>query len=137
MNKLFITAFAALLLSGCASIVGSPQESVSFNSNIENATMVLKNKKNMVVYSGKLPMTLSLKKKAGFFSGETYTASVRKTGYASQEQILDTGLSGWYWGNILFGGLIGMLIVDPATGSMWTFDTDNVFINLSEKNQLY
>jgi hypothetical protein len=28
-------------------------------------------------------------------------------------------MSGWYFGNILFGGLIGMLAVDPLTGAMY------------------
>ena len=28
-------------------------------------------------------------------------------------------MDGWYIGHILFGGLIGFLIIDPATGSMW------------------
>jgi len=28
-------------------------------------------------------------------------------------------MSGWYWGNILIGGLIGMLVVDPLTGAMY------------------
>lgn len=32
---------------------------------------------------------------------------------------LTTGPSGWYVGNVVFGGLIGLLIVDPATGAMW------------------
>ena len=29
------------------------------------------------------------------------------------------GLNGWYFGNILIGGLVGMLIVDPLTGAMY------------------
>ena len=29
-------------------------------------------------------------------------------------------MNGWYFGNILFGGLIGMIAVDPATGAMYT-----------------
>lgn len=33
-------------------------------------------------------------------------------------------LDGWYFGNILLGGIIGMLIVDPATGAMWKIDTE-------------
>jgi hypothetical protein len=28
-------------------------------------------------------------------------------------------MSGWYCGKLLFGGLIGMLAVDPATGAIW------------------
>jgi len=34
-------------------------------------------------------------------------------------QLYPPSISGWYWGNILFGGLIGMLIVDPITGAMY------------------
>jgi hypothetical protein len=32
---------------------------------------------------------------------------------------LTADIDGWYFGNLLFGGLIGILIVDPATGAMW------------------
>jgi hypothetical protein len=36
-------------------------------------------------------------------------------------------LDGWYFGNILLGGVIGMLIIDPATGAMYKLDTE--FLN--------
>ncbi len=136
-KSLFMLLLASSLLSGCASIVGSTSETVAFNTNVADAEAEIRNKKNVVVYSGRLPISLSLKKKAGFFSGEEYRIFVRRPGYVSQHQNLDTSLSGWYWGNILFGGLIGMLIVDPATGAMWTFDSDSVFINLPEQGQRY
>ncbi len=45
---------------------------------------------------------------------------------------LSAGLDGWYIGNILFGGLIGMLIVDPATAAMWKLD-DRIVVNLGAK----
>lgn len=38
-------------------------------------------------------------------------------------------MDGWYIGNLLFGGLIGMLIVDPATGAMYKLD-DSVYATL-------
>lgn len=136
-KSLFMLLLASGLLSGCASIVGSTSETVAFNTNVEAAEAEIRNKNNVVVYSGRLPMTLSLKKKAGFFSGEKYRILVRKPGYVSQYQSLDTGLSGWYFGNLLFGGLIGLLIVDPATGAMWTFDSDSVFINLPKQEPGY
>lgn len=120
-------------LGGCASIVGSREESVSFNTNVKGAEMVITNKSGKQVYSGEVPTTLSLKKKAGFFSGEKYTITATKSGYIPQEQTLDTGVSGWYWGNLLFGGLLGILIIDPATGAMWTFDEENVFLNLPKQ----
>ncbi len=34
----------------------------------------------------------------------------------------DTKLDGWYFGNLIFGGLLGILIIDPATGAMWRLD---------------
>lgn len=39
-------------------------------------------------------------------------------------------LNGWYFGNLLLGGVIGMLIVDPATGSMWKLDTPPLSVTL-------
>jgi hypothetical protein len=39
-------------------------------------------------------------------------------------------MDGWYIGNILFGGVIGFLIVDPATGAMWKLG-DPVYGNLA------
>lgn len=28
-------------------------------------------------------------------------------------------LDGWYFGNIVFGGLLGILVIDPYTGAMY------------------
>lgn len=28
-------------------------------------------------------------------------------------------MDGWYIGNIFFGGLMGLLVIDPITGAMW------------------
>ena len=40
-------------------------------------------------------------------------------GEVGRDLSMSARLNAWYWGNILFGGLIGWLIVDPATGAMW------------------
>ncbi len=40
-------------------------------------------------------------------------------------------------GNILFGGLIGWLIVDPATGAMWTLVPKEINTELAEETALY
>jgi len=56
---------------------------------------------------------------AGYFKGESYTITFRKDGYTDKIFALRSSVDGWYFGNILFGGIIGMLIVDPATGAMY------------------
>lgn len=52
-------------------------------------------------------------------------------GYKTAGVSIRSELSGWYFGNIVFGGLIGMLIVDPATGAMWNLSPDKIEQTLS------
>ena len=67
---------------------------------------------------GATPTTLTLKAGAGFFNGETYTVSAQD---GSASATLESGVDGWYvLGNLVFGGLLGYLIIDPATGAMFT-----------------
>ena len=41
--------------------------------------------------------------------------------------LVEKKVEGWFWGNILFGGLIGST-TDSSTDKMWTYD-ENVVIN--------
>lgn len=41
-------------------------------------------------------------------------------------------MNGWYFGNLLLGGAIGMLIVDPITGAMYRFRDKEVQATLSQ-----
>ena len=122
-----------LELTACASIVGSTSETIAINSNAENAVVTIKNKNNSMVFKGQVPATVTLNKKSGFFSGEKYTISSEQKGYYPYVKTLDTTISPWYFGNFIFGGLIGLFIVDPATGAMWTFDENNVFIPMEKE----
>ena len=62
----------------------------------------------------------------GYFSGQSYTLRLELEGYKPAEIELTARMSGWYWGNLLLGGLIGMLAVDPATGAMWNIAPDKI-----------
>ncbi|WP_122859573.1 hypothetical protein, partial [Pseudomonas viridiflava] len=84
------------------------------------ATYEIFNESGISVRSGVTPDEVTLRAGAGYFDGEKYTVTYRKDGYTSSTQTLESGIDGWYWGNIVIGGLIGMLIVDPATGAMYT-----------------
>jgi hypothetical protein len=35
-------------------------------------------------------------------------------------------INGWYFGNLAFGEMIGMLVVDPLTGAMDTLKPDHI-----------
>jgi hypothetical protein len=45
---------------------------------------------------------------------------------------VDSRINGWYVGNIVFGGIIGSLIVDPLTGAMWALESEQVNGSLAE-----
>lgn len=115
-----VSAFAATLLtSGCASIVGDSKYPVNVSSTPSGASFTVKNKDGIVVHSGSTPNSVTLPSGRGYFKGEDYTITFKKDGYADSTAKLETSMSGWYWGNIVFGGLIGLLVVDPMTGAMY------------------
>jgi hypothetical protein len=59
-----------------------------------------------------------------------YTVEFTRKG-ETQSIPISASINGWYVGNLLFGGLIGFLIVDPATGAMWKLD-DAVIANFAQ-----
>lgn len=108
-----------LALSGCASIVSKSNWPVQVTSSPENAEVEIRNKSGEVVHKGRAPFTVTLKSGAGYFSGENYSLIGHAPGHAEGNASLNTEMNGWFIGNIVFGGLIGFLIVDPLTGAMW------------------
>ncbi|WP_122858756.1 hypothetical protein [Pseudomonas viridiflava] len=118
--KISIIAIAAFAVTGCASIVSDSKYPVAVTPSPSGAAYEIFNESGISVHSGVTPDEVTLRAGAGYFDGEKYTVTYRKDGYTSSTQTLESGIDGWYWGNIVIGGLIGMLIVDPATGAMYT-----------------
>ena len=121
--------FLLFLTSSCASIVSKSSYPISINSSPSEASIVITDKKGLEVYRGNTPATMKLKSGSGFFSKAQYQVKFEKKGYDTKIVPVNFKLDGWYFGNILFGGVIGMLIIDPATGAMYKLDTE--FLNES------
>ncbi len=110
---------AAVVLAGCASIVSKSEYPVAITSNPIGADFVVKRKNGVPVASGVTPATIVLPASEGYFQPAKYTIEYKRKGVV-QSVPLTAKIDGWYFGNIIFGGIIvGMLIVDPATGAMW------------------
>lgn len=126
-----IAVATLLALSGCASIMGKSNYPVNVQSTPDGASFTITNRAGRVITQGITPGNVTLKASAGFFKGEKYTINFHKPGYEPQTFVLDSGISGFYFaGNLLFGGFIGWLIVDPATGKMFTLpDSAAVTLN--------
>ena len=121
-----------LFLTGCATIVGKDVFPVTINSNPDGANIVIVDESGKKMFSGTTPTTISLAAGQSYFHAKTYSITFSKPGYTEQYATVKATLSGWYFGNILFGGLIGLLIVDPISGKMWKLQPD-VTANLSQK----
>lgn len=121
MKKILTTITASVLMAttGCASIVSDSQYTMAITSSPDDAIFTVTNEDGQVVNKGHTPSTISLDASHGYFDGSDYTITYHKDGYEDSVVTVSSSVDGWYVGNILFGGLIGLLIVDPATGAMW------------------
>ncbi|MEJ5375395.1 MAG: hypothetical protein WHX93_02315 [bacterium] len=108
-----------LALAGCASIVSKSNWPVNVTSTPPECRVVLKDKRGMEIFRGTTPTVVTLPARSGFFSGADYSLVFEKEGFEPVTVSLSSELNPWYIGNILFGGLIGFLVVDPATGAMF------------------
>ena len=121
---------SALLFSGCATIVSRTSYPVSIDTQPEGASVIITDKRGKEVYKGSSPSTVVLKSGAGYFSKAEYQVKIKAPGYGEHIIPVLYKLNGWYFGNLLIGGLIGMLVIDPATGAMWRLETPPIFVKL-------
>lgn len=133
-NKLVIVAAFAFLSSGCASIISDNTYPVAIRSTPSQLDFTVTDQKGLQIHSGQTPSTVILKSGAGYFSSAKYNVTFNNGNSEPRTFELKSGLDGWYFGNILLGGLIGMLIVDPATGAMWKLpESQDFYLEGNEK----
>ena len=124
MKRPFLSYCIALLVPimawGCASIIEGKTQAVTFNSDPPGAQVIINGMPMCVT-----PSTITLKK------DEYDNANVifKKEGYQDQQANLHTKVTGWFWGNIISGGLLGSA-TDAISGAMWEYSPDKYFMTL-------
>jgi hypothetical protein len=127
MLKVILTLSLLAFASGCATIVGlGPNDKVHIESTGTSvAEFTITDGDGKQVAAGRAPMSVKLPAGTHYFQPERYTVHYSKKGYLPTFQTIDTSLNPWYFGNIIFGGIIvGMIIVDPLTGAMWSLEDE-------------
>jgi len=135
MKKIFTPlsfAILSLIAPGCASIVSKTSYPLVVTTNPPGASVLVLDRQGTEIYRGNSPATTKLKSGAGFFKGATYTIKIEKDGFDMRTVQVTSRINGWYFGNLVIGGLIGFLIVDPATGAMYKLDNTVINENLAE-----
>ncbi len=115
----YLALAAVVSLTGCASIFNGPSQPVTIQSVPDGSTVSVRNRAGEEIHVGATPVTLTLKRGAGYFKSEIYTLKFSKPGFSDKELTVQGSVSGWYFGNILLGGVLGMVVVDPLTGGMY------------------
>ncbi len=124
MKKLIclITVVSFLfLVIGCCTIVSGRNQNLPVISTPSGARVIV----NGVQQQS--PCTLVLDRQQLL-----YQVKIEKDGYEPVEITLRRGVNGWIWGNVLLGGIIG-LIVDICTGSVHKFTPTELEVNLVQK----
>lgn len=125
-----LAIFGVLSLCSCASIVDGGRRKVHIDSNPTGAQVTIYNSHDEKESVNTTPFLARLDRHRGYFAGEEYRLVFQLAGYQKTEATIKSSLNGWYFGNIVFGGLIGFLIVDPVTGAMWTLSPRTVVAQL-------
>ncbi len=100
--------------TSCGTIINSTTQSVSINSNPSGATISINGQNR-----GTTPAVIELKRK------DAHVVRIELQGYNPYELALTRSVSGWVWGNIVFGGLIG-LVIDASTGGMYMLKPEQI-----------
>ena len=111
---LFLSSF----MTGCASIITGSSQEMTFKSQPEEATVSVNGR-----ILGKTPLTVRLDKKSN------QAVIFEKDGYKSQTMQLETRINGWFWGNIVLGGLIGST-TDGLSGAVHEYSPSQYFVTL-------
>lgn len=113
MKKLY-PLIAALLLASCATIIHGTRQDVSFSSTPSGAKVLING-----MDKGSTPVIVNLERK------NTYVVKIHLDGYTPYETNIIKKVDGWIAGNIIFGGLIG-LVVDAASGGMYKLSPEQI-----------
>jgi hypothetical protein len=122
---------ACCALSACATIVHGGPRAVAVDSTPSGAKVSIYDRSNTLVLTNTTPFVAQLPTRYGYFRSQAYRLQFEMPGYLNSEVDVDSAVSGWYFGNLLFGGLIGMLIVDPLTGAMFNLTPDRIHQGLN------
>jgi hypothetical protein len=103
-----------LFTQSCGTIIHGTTQEVGISSQPTNARVSINGEDR-----GSTPMIADLKRK------NNYMVQIQLEGYQTYETNLTRSTSGWVWGNIVFGGLIG-LVVDASAGGMYKLSPEQL-----------
>lgn len=116
----FLVLLLSLVVSSCSSIVNGTSQTVSINSNVKGADVIVNGKT-----IGQTPYNGPIKR------AKTTTVTLTKSGYDTKTITLSTEVETVFWGNIIIGGVLGST-TDLASGAMYKYAPATLNIDLEK-----
>lgn len=121
-RSLMLTLVASVMsLSACASIMHGTSQDIGISSSPTGASVTVDNSTK-----AQTPFVAKLSRK------DNHIIRVAADGYAPADLTLTRSTSGWVWGNVMFGGIIG-LAVDAMTGGLYNLTPDQLSTTLARQ----
>lgn len=117
--KVAAAALVPLIVVACATIMHGSSQEISIASQPSGATVTIDGQP-----AGVTPVSAKLKRKS------PHRIAITLSGYQPFELVTTRKVSGWVWGNLVFGGLIG-LIVDVSTGGLYNVRPEQISAQLT------
>jgi hypothetical protein len=103
-------------------------------SNKAGTEVCIKDRMGKDIYKGATPDTVTLERGSGYFRKSEYFVHLSKEGF--EEQIIPVyhKINRYYYTNIPFLNLLGLLIIDPVSGAMWSPTINEIKVEMIKKN---
>lgn len=131
MLKIILLPIFSILVTqllSCSTIVKGRRQSINVESSPAGASCTMK-RGGAILTRRKTPFIANISRASGDIITEC-----NKRGHGRGINSTASSVSGWVFGNILLGGLLG-LIIDGLTGSMYEYPY-NIYLNLGEKENI-
>ena len=127
MNKIVLSLMGIMLLSGCSTIIEGSTQTVNISTGMDKQihAVITSSGGTMPVI---LPQALAVNK-----SSNDLVINIKDGNCVlPSTTIVKSHLNPWFWGNIIFGGVIGST-TDSASGAAWEYD-NNILVNVALKD---
>jgi hypothetical protein len=121
MKQLFSLSIL-VIAAGCGTIMHGGSQDIGISSSPTAAQVSVDN-----LAKGNTPVIANLSRK------NNHIVKIEMPGYAPAELTLTNSVSGWVWGNIVFGGVIG-LAVDAISGGLYNLNPDQLQSTLAKQS---
>jgi hypothetical protein len=122
MKELYIKILSVLLMStlfGCATVMNGTTQKIGIASSPSGATVKINDEE-----LGETPLFADLKR------NKEHIVTIEMAGYETKDLVINKKVSGWVWGNIVLGGLIG-LAIDAVSGGIYQLTPEQLDAELN------